>query len=514
MIINDHDGQGVVPGRYAGEAIRLYEGPTPWQGASEHERAQADGLAGRICAAAADAARSAYTLLELLGEFDAMGAIRYWNDFKSLAHWLSWSCSMTPGVAREHVRVAKGLRKMSTVAGLFREGRLSYSKVREVTRVVDIVDEQKLCQLALTATASQLARMISGFRSADGMRIGQQTKRKLSWHEREDGMVEFRAQLAKDEAAVLIAAIESAKDQFGPPPAKPDPCGDAEQESADGVGSYSNADALVDVARGFHHAAPQDRSGEDRTLVVVHVSAEQLARNVPAATSDSDEDAAAGPAGQGAGSVPAPTPPTAAVCHIAGVGSVEAATAQRYACDSPLLGAVVDKHGKVLALGRSRRLVSKAQRRALLIRDKMCQYPGCHSTRHLKAHHVVPWILGGRTDLDNLILLCQWHHTAVHEGGVIITGDTDRWAFHKPDGRPCDHWVDDANLAQHLAFAQRRKRQAERDQLAAVDSFQHPDAQTIRPRWAGEPFDIHACVQALFSIKLPTPTANLDQQAA
>jgi hypothetical protein len=71
------------------------------------------------------------------------------------------------------------------------------------------------------------------------------------------------------------------------------------------------------------------------------------------------------------------------------------------ACDSRLLGAVVDRHGKVLALGRSRRLVSKAQRRALLIRDRMCQYPGCHQTRHLKAHHVVPWILGGRTDFDD-----------------------------------------------------------------------------------------------------------------
>jgi predicted restriction endonuclease len=78
-------------------------------------------------------------------------------------------------------------------------------------------------------------------------------------------------------------------------------------------------------------------------------------------------------------------------------------------------------HGKVLALGRTRRLVSKALRRALLIRDRMCCYPGCHQTRHLKAHHVVPWILGGRTDLDNLILLCQWHHTAVHEGGITIT---------------------------------------------------------------------------------------------
>jgi hypothetical protein len=511
--MNDHDGSGVVPGRYAGEAIRLLDGPTPQQVQHAEQSAYADALAGRICAAAAISAQSQCQLLELLGEFDAIAGIKHWSGFKSLAHWLSWSCSMTSGVAREHVRVAKALRSMPTVAGLFREGRLSYSKVREVTRVVDKVDEQRLCELALTATASQLARMISGFRSADGMRIGQQTKRKLSWHEREDGMVEFRARLAKDEAALLIAAVDSAKDQFGPPPAKPDPCGDAEQQPAPGVGSYSNADALLDVAGGFLNAAPQDRSGADRTRVVVHVSAEQLAGNVAAAPPNSEEDAVARSAAEGAGNVPAATPPTAAVCHIAGVGSVEAATAQRHACDSPLLGAILDKHGKVLALGRSRRLVSKAQRRALLIRDRMCRYPGCDSSRHLKAHHVVPWILGGRTDLDNLILLCQWHHTVVHEGGVTITGAPDRWLFRKPDGRPCDQWVDDENLARQLAFALRRQ-QAQQDQLAAVNSFQHPDAQTIRPRWAGEPFDLHACVQALFTIKHSKPTADLEQQAA
>jgi Domain of unknown function (DUF222) len=203
-------------------------------------------LAGRISAAAADTARSECTLLELLGEFDAIGAIRYWRDFKSLAHWLSWCCSMAPGVAREHVRVAKALRRMPRIAGLFREGRLSYSKVREVTRVVDVVDESKLAELALTATASQLARMISGFRSADGMRIGQQTKRQMSWHEREDGMIDFRGRLPKEEAALPLTAITAAKDQFGPPPPKPDPCGE-QSEPVSGVGVYSNADALLDV---------------------------------------------------------------------------------------------------------------------------------------------------------------------------------------------------------------------------------------------------------------------------
>jgi hypothetical protein len=273
LIKNDHDRPGVVPGRYAGEAIPIHDGPTPQSIADEEQRRRADGLAGRISAAAADAARSEYQLLELLGEFDAMNAIRYWNDFKSLAHWLSRACSMTPGVAREHVRVAKALRRMPRIAELFRDGRLSYSKVREVTRVVDVVDETRLAQLALTATASQLARMISGFRSADGARISQQTKRQVAWHEREDGMIDFRARPPKEEAAVLLAAMEAAKDQFGPPPPKPDPCGDAGQQSAPGVGTYGNIDAL-DMARCFLATAPEDRSGEDRTLVVVHVSAE------------------------------------------------------------------------------------------------------------------------------------------------------------------------------------------------------------------------------------------------
>jgi hypothetical protein len=280
LIMNVHQGPGVVPGRYVGEAIPIHDGPTRETIAEEERRAHADGLAGRICTAAADAARCQCVLLELLGEFDAVKAIRYWRDFKSLAHWLSWCCSMAPGVAREHVRVAKALRRMPTIASLFREGRLSYSKVREVTRVVEVVDEQRLAGLALTATASQLARMIAGFRSADGMRIGQQAKRNLSWHEREDGMIDFRARLPKEEAALLLAAIAAAKDQFGPPPAKPDPCGDGGEGSRDAA-RYSNADALVDVARVFLNTAQEDRSGEDRTLVVVQLSAENLAKSVP-----------------------------------------------------------------------------------------------------------------------------------------------------------------------------------------------------------------------------------------
>ncbi len=96
------------------------------------------------------------------------------------------------------------------------------------------------------------------------------------------------------------------------------------------------ADALIDVGRGFLDTAPEDRSGEDRTLVVAHVSVELLAGNVPAGTS-----------------------PDSQVCHLDGHGPLAPATAQRLACDNPILPVVV-AGGQPLSLGRTRRLVSRA----------------------------------------------------------------------------------------------------------------------------------------------------------
>lgn len=103
----------------------------------------------------------------------------------------------------------------------------------------------------------------------------------------------------------------------------------------------------------------------------------------------------------------------------------------------------------------------------------------------------------------------------MQEGGVTIRREFDRWVFTKRDGQPCQPWATDENLTRQLDFARRRVQPAQHDRLAEVNSFHHPDASTIRPRWAGEPFDLHACVHALFTIKLPErQTEELDQQAA
>jgi hypothetical protein len=72
-----------------------------------------------------------------------------------------------------------------------------------------------------------------------------------------------------------------------------------------------------------------------------------------------------------------------------------------------------------LNLGRTARLASERQKRALERRDgRVCSYAGCDRIHGLQAHHLTHWTHGGKTDLDNLTLLCRYHHVLLHEGGL------------------------------------------------------------------------------------------------
>jgi hypothetical protein len=93
------------------------------------------------------------------------------------------------------------------------------------------------------------------------------------------------------------------------------------------------------------------------------------------------------------------------------------------------------RDGGVLALGRRRRRPNAAIRRAARERDTCrCRFPGCES-RRIDLHHIAHWINGGRTDLDNLISLCKYHHMLVHDRGYLIAAKTGgTFAFYRPDG--------------------------------------------------------------------------------
>ena len=113
---------------------------------------------------------------------------------------------------------------------------------------------------------------------------------------------------------------------------------------------------------------------------------------------------------------------------------MRAATLRRLACSSRV-DLVVERHGSVHDHGRARRVPSAALRRQLLARDRGCRFPRCGTTRRLHAHHVVHWEDGGTTDLDNLIMLCSFHHTFVHDHGWTIEQlDDGRRALRAPHG--------------------------------------------------------------------------------
>jgi hypothetical protein len=90
---------------------------------------------------------------------------------------------------------------------------------------------------------------------------------------------------------------------------------------------------------------------------------------------------------------------------------------RRLACDAGIIPAILDGKGLPLDLGRERRLIDGALRRALILRDKGCAFPGCdRPPRWCQGHHVTHWVDGGETTLANSVLLCGFHHRFSHDG--------------------------------------------------------------------------------------------------
>src|SRR4051794_21426037 len=123
-------------------------------------------LARAITAGAVRLAAATAAWLGLVAEFDDRGGWHGWG-IKSCAHWLSWQCGLAPGPAREHVRGARALPGLPVIAAAFAAGRLSYSKVRALTRIAAPDSEQALLNLALVSTAAQLDRVARAWRRAD-----------------------------------------------------------------------------------------------------------------------------------------------------------------------------------------------------------------------------------------------------------------------------------------------------------------------------------------------------------
>ncbi len=154
--------------------------------------------------------------LALIAEFDRRQGWAEWG-VKSCAHWLNWKCGIDLGAAREKVRVARALEALPRVTAAMAEGRLSYAKVRALTRVADEKTEGDLLNIALCGTASHVEDVVRGYRRAlDAAELAreavQQRDQSLWWHTEPDGSLSIRGRLPAEVGALFIRAMQAAQD--------------------------------------------------------------------------------------------------------------------------------------------------------------------------------------------------------------------------------------------------------------------------------------------------------------
>lgn len=346
---------------------------------------EAESLEDQITELAAHISAATWRLLALIREYDLCSG---WNGggTRSCAHWLNWKCGIALGAAREKVRVAHALAELPQISEAFREGRLSYSKVRAMTRVATPQNEDYLLMIARHGTASHMERLVRSYRRVGRPEAAKQlSRRELSYYIDDDGSYVIRGRLTPEQGQRLLQALDAAAEEL--------------PRDDDDSAAMRRADALEAVAESFLNvgtgASACNSNGADRYTVHVHTRIDELAE----------------------------------------AGDVSAETSRRQSCDCGVVHWLENERGHALDIGRRSRNITPAIRRALQHRDGGCTFPGCTAHRHVDAHHVVHWAGGGETKLDNLLLLCRHHHRLVHEGGfgVSLSASGEK-CFRRPDG--------------------------------------------------------------------------------
>jgi hypothetical protein len=447
-----------------------------------------------LCTLAGQIAAATSRFLRLLADFDARDG---WagSGIQSCAHWLSWRCGLDLRTAKEHVRVARALQDLPRTREAFTQGRLSYSKVRAISRVATAETEEDLVHAALHNPAAHLERLVRGLKQADRNHEAEDGQRRRSgaaddhddprphvqWRWDDDGCLKMWGKLAAEDGARLLAGLtrmDAERDRSDPKQAgEADACGQkcsAEHSHPQAAGVAGRAPselgpALVAAAELLctQVDAPVFAPAAD---VLVHVDATTLSDTATHGRTDDQTDRPSptrqqgrlDPATGGTGARLDGGPP---LCPV---------VLQMLACHARTQLAVHAPDGRTLDLGRRHRRPNTAQLQALWRRDRGCTHPGCARTRFLHAHHVTAWAAGGPTNLDNLILLCGQHHRALHDGQFTVTAlGKQRFRFHGPNG------------------AERPPAPNTRGSLAGVTTtYPHITPATIEPDWDGTPLDL------------------------
>ncbi|MGE5156196.1 MAG: DUF222 domain-containing protein [Betaproteobacteria bacterium] len=380
-----------------------------------------------------------------VGPFDAR-SLSHGDGLRTTRAWLSAVGRLSPYAATALVRRARVLSQLPAMADATTSGAVTAEHLNHVVDLVEQVGigavkqvDNVLADLAETQSPAELHRACVRIRThvdPDGPAPDPPAERRSLSVARVGDMVRLRGQLELDAGAQLLAALDALLRPPGPDDLR--------------TAGQRHADALVELCRLSLAAGTLPSTGGLRpqigilvtpeTLTTAPVGATQPPISVPPVQLSGPIDLDRIPSGGAdrlttAGIPPLPEPPWSDR-----IGPIEAATAQRLACDSVLYRVIYDPaSGQPLDVGRAHRTAPSWIRKALHARDQGCRWPGCDSPiPWCDAHHLVEWDRGGVTAVDSMLLLCRWHHVRVHEGLWAIDYDisTGEVRVTRPDGTP------------------------------------------------------------------------------
>ena len=344
----------------------------------------------------ADAAhlRASLAQRELFSLIVQLDRRELWRDSgaRDMAQWLWMRYGISDWKARRWIACAHALEELPLISEAFACGELGVDKVVELTRFATPDTEGGLIPWASRVSPGAIRHRgdVAQRQAIEDARDAERG-RSLSWWYFDDGRrFGLQAELPAAQGAVVARALERLAEQVPAMPGEEDPY----------FAHARRADALVALASARLAQDPDP----DRATVVVHASLDALA----------SEDRG---------------------CEVEGGGVIHPETARRLLCHARVQGVIENGAGDPLGVGRMSREPSAWMLRQLRYRDSECTFPGCGARRFTQGHHVVWWEHGGRTDLDNLVLVCFFHHKLVHEHGWTIRREEDgtvRWF--RPDG--------------------------------------------------------------------------------
>lgn len=326
--------------------------------------------------------------------FDAHGDGQVLHGAASTAAWLRGALRVTGAEASQRVRIARASRDLlDEPLERLRSGSITYDHLTAIERGVrhlPAADQSAavtlLTDLALQVPVAEVraaGRHLQFVTDPDGALAESQRqfdRRYLTMAPLMDGMTALDGLLDAESAALLTSALQP----FLVP-------ADAHDTR---TASQRRADGLMQIVQSATDQALLPTVGGQRPQLHVVIDP-RAGRNTPLPPGRLDQS------------------PGATWLTPAGVA--------RVACDAQLTALLLNTSGTVVDLGRTQRLFSPGQRRLLAARDCGCRFPGCdRPPAHTDAHHVIPWLDGGRTDVANAILLCRHHHRLVHEGGWTL----------------------------------------------------------------------------------------------